>query len=87
MRRRGVVRVPDEIHHKPRQAADPLAAHRVPLVRHRRRADLLVLERLINLLAVAEEADVGGDLVEDGGDGGKIGEDEGVDDAGVGLGH
>jgi hypothetical protein len=68
----GVVGVADEVHDEAREAADALAAHGVALVGHGGGADLLVLEGLVDLLAVAEEADVGGDLVEDGGGGGEV---------------
>ncbi len=37
-------------------------AHRVPLVRHRRRADLLALERLLDLAERLEHADVAAEL-------------------------
>ncbi len=63
----GVVGVADEIHDEAGQAADPLALHWVPLVGHRRRTDLVLAEGLVDLLAVGEQADVGGDFVEDGG--------------------
>ncbi|MFT3683552.1 MAG: hypothetical protein QM783_01290 [Phycisphaerales bacterium] len=85
LRRGGVVSVADEVHDEAGEAADALAAHGVALVGHCAGADLLVLEGLVELLAVGEEADVGGDFVKDARGGGEVGEDEGVDDAGVGL--
>ena len=41
-----------------RERVHPLALHRVALVRHRGRADLLLPERLLDLLEVLEEPDV-----------------------------
>ena len=38
--------------------AQPLAAHRVALVRHRARPDLLLAERLLDLAEVLEQPDV-----------------------------
>jgi hypothetical protein len=43
---------------EPRQAADALGAHRVPLVCHRARADLLRLERLEQFALVLQQAEV-----------------------------
>ena len=44
------------------EGVHPLALHRVPLVGHRRRADLLRPERLLDLLHVLEEPQVVGEL-------------------------
>ena len=44
-----LVRVRLERQHEPRERVDALGAHRVPLVRHRARPDLLLLERLLDL--------------------------------------
>ena len=55
-----------EAHQVARQAANPLAPHRVPLVRHRARPDLGRLEGLLYLLSAGEEADVRADLVRRG---------------------
>ena len=41
-----------------RQPVDPLGAHRIPLVRHRARADLLGFERLQHLVLVLQEPQV-----------------------------
>ena len=50
----------------PRQRADSLGTHGVALVRHRRRADLRALERLLDLLQVRHQAQVRRDLVRGG---------------------
>src|SRR4051812_30790064 len=42
----------------PRERIDPLGAHRIALVRHRRRADLLFFERLFDLAQMLQEAQV-----------------------------
>ena len=47
---------------EPRQPVDPLGPHRIPLVGHRARADLLALERLQHLVLVLQQAQVVGDL-------------------------
>ena len=56
-------RVLHEADDEPRQPGRALAAHRVALVRHRAGADLLLLERLLDLLQPREEADVVAELV------------------------
>ena len=45
------------------QRAYALAAHRVALVRHRRRADLVLFKRLLDLLHVLQNADIVGEAV------------------------
>lgn len=47
---RGHERVLVQDHQVPREAADALGAHRVALVRHRGRADLRRLKRLLHFL-------------------------------------
>lgn len=68
-----------------RKGADALRPHRVPLVRHRGRANLVLLERLLDLLQVREQADVGRDLVRGRAERGERAEDVDVDLARVGL--
>ena len=58
LRRRGhsgVQRVDDEV---PGQRVDALRAHRISLVRHRRRADLFLLERLLDLAQMLQQSKV-----------------------------
>lgn len=73
-------------HQVPRERADPLGPHGVALVRHRGRPDLRRLERLLDLLQVREQPEVGRELVRGGPEGGERGEDVDVDLAGVRLG-
>ena len=54
--RRGLARRRRKCQGKPRQRAHPLGPHRIPLVGHRRRADLLGLERLFDLALVCRAA-------------------------------
>lgn len=82
---RGHERVLVNDHQVPREGANALAAHRVPLVRHRTASDLVLLERLLDLLEVCEETDVGRDLVRGRTEGREGREDVDVDFAGVGL--
>lgn len=85
LHRRGHERVLVNDHQVPRKRAHPLASHRVALVRHRRASNLVLLERLLDLLQVREQTDVGADLVCGRGERGERGEDVDVDLAGVGL--
>ena len=50
-------------HDPPRQAAHPLGAHRIALVGHRRRADLVLVERLGELADSLQQPQVGAHLV------------------------
>ena len=68
-----------------RERAETLRTHRVALVRHGRRADLVLLEGLLNLLEVGKETDVGGHLVHRGAERREGGEDIGVNLTRVGL--
>jgi hypothetical protein len=43
----------------PRKRAYPLASHRIPLVRHRARSDLVLLKWLLNLLEIGKQPEVG----------------------------
>ncbi len=56
-------RVGFEADHESGQGTDPLTAHRVALVGHRRGADLLLLERLLDFLAMGQQPEIGGRLV------------------------
>ena len=71
--------------HEPGQRAHPLGPHRVPLVGHRRRADLLGLERLLDLALVGQQPQVGAEPVGALGDPRQRAEHLGVDLARVGL--
>jgi hypothetical protein len=55
----GVQREDDDV---PGQRVDALAAHGIALVRHGRRADLVLLERLLHLLEVPQQPHVVGEL-------------------------
>ena len=84
--RRRVERTVERIGHEPpRQAAHPLGAHRVALVGHRRRADLVLVERLGELAHALQQAQVGAHLVAALGDAGEQREELAVQLAGVGL--
>ena len=65
--------------------ADALGAHRVALVRHRRRADLLALERLLDLAERLQQAHVARELRRARGDAGDDAEHLRVELARVGL--
>jgi hypothetical protein len=54
-RERRIQRVDDEV---PRQRIHPLGAHRVALVRHRGRTDLLLFERLLDLAQMLQQPHV-----------------------------
>lgn len=83
--RRGLESVQLENVQVARERAQALATHGVALVRHGGRADLVLLERLLDLLQVGEQTDVGGHLVDGGTERGKGAEDIGVDLTRVGL--
>ena len=68
-----------------RQCADTLGAHRVALVRHSGRADLVLLERLLYFLQVLQQTQVGCELGSGFCDTGERCERLRVDLAGVGL--
>lgn len=70
----------------PRQRAYPLTPHRIPLVRHRARPDLVLLKRLLDLLQIREQAQVSRDLGRCRAKRRKGLENVNVDLAGVGLG-
>ena len=72
-------------HHEPGQRADALGAHRVALVGHRRGADLLGLERLLQLALVGQQPQVRAEPVGALADARQRGEHLGVDLARVGL--
>lgn len=82
---RGQERVLVNDHEVPREGADPLTPHGVSLVRHRTAPNLVLLERLLDLLQVGEQPDVGCDLVCRRGERGEGGEDVDVDLARVRL--
>ncbi len=85
LRGRGVVGVVGERHHEAREARGALAAHRVALVGHGARADLVALEGLVDLAQVAEEPQVGGALVHGARGDGEAREHLCIGDARVGL--
>ena len=68
-----------------RQCADTLGTHRVALVRHSGRADLVLLERLLYFLQVLQQTQVGCELGSGFCDTGERCERLRVDLAGVGL--
>lgn len=70
----GVVGVSDEVHDEACEAADAFALHGVAFVGHRGGTDLVFAEGFVDFFSVGEEADVGGDFVEDGGRIGKAGQ-------------
>ena len=72
-------------HQVTRQRADALAAHGVALIGHRGGADLAVLEGLLELTVVLQQADVVCHAVQALGDGGQGVQDAAVHLAGVGL--
>eukprot|EP00123_Amoebidium_parasiticum_P016962 comp23659_c0_seq1/m.40437 comp23659_c0_seq1/g.40437 ORF comp23659_c0_seq1/g.40437 comp23659_c0_seq1/m.40437 type:complete len:308 (+) comp23659_c0_seq1:179-1102(+) len=72
-------------HQVPGQTADALRAHGVALVGHSRRADLILLEGLLNLLEGRKQADVGGNLMHGGTQAAQHRQDVVVDLAAVGL--
>lgn len=72
-------------HQVPRQGADTLASHGVPLVRHRTRTDLVLLEGFLDLFEVREQSNVGSDFVSGSTEGSEGSENVNVDLAGVGL--
>lgn len=74
-----------EAHHKPADAADAFAAHGVSFVGHGGGADLFGFEGFFEFFAMREEADIGGDFMEAGGDSAEAIEDLGIDFSGVGL--
>ena len=79
------VRVRLHQHHEPRQRRDALGPHRIALVRHRRRPDLLRLERLFHLAERLEHAKVAAELRRAGGDAGDDAENLRVELPRVGL--
>ncbi len=64
LRRRRVRGHLRQVHQESGQPAHALGTHRVPLVRHRRRTDLIGLERLVNLLPMGEESQIRAPLVQ-----------------------
>lgn len=85
LNRRGHERVLVDGEQVARKRAGTLRAHGVTLVGHGRRADLVLLEGLLDLLEVGEETDVGGHLVDGRAERGEGREDVGVNLARVGL--
>ena len=83
--RRGLAGGRRQGQHEPGQRAHPLGPHRVALVGHRRRADLLGLERLLELALVGQQPQVGAEPVRALGDPRQRGQHLGVDLARVGL--
>lgn len=69
----------------PRQRTHSLASHRVALVRHRATSNLILLEGLLDLLEVGEQADIGRNLVRGGGERGEWTENVDIDLARVSL--
>ena len=65
------------------ETADTLGAHGVALVRHGGAADLVRLERFLDLLQVRQQPKVGANLVRGRAEGSKSSEDVGVDFARV----
>src|SRR6185436_16537848 len=57
-----LIRVALERIDEPGERSDALGAHRISLVRHRRRADLLAFERLFDLAEALQHADVAAEL-------------------------
>ena len=82
---RGHERVLVNDHEVTSEGAHAFAAHRVSLVRHRTASNLVLLERLLDLLEVREETNVGRDLVCGRSERGEGSEDVDVDLARVGL--
>ena len=74
-----------QAHGEPGDRAHPLGSHRVPLVGHGRRADLLGLERLLDLALVGQQPQVRAEPMRALGDAGERGEHLGIDLARVGL--
>ena len=74
-----------EARHEPGQRADAFAAHRVPLVGHGRRADLVLFKGLFDFLAMLQQSQVGGRLVGTLGHSRQHGEHLGIDLPRVGL--
>jgi hypothetical protein len=72
-------------HEMPGEGANALATHGVALVGHGGGSNLVLLERLLELLEVGEETNVGGDFVGSGAERGEGAEDVNVDLARVGL--
>ena len=85
LRRRGLGAVGLERDDEPREPADPLGAHRVPLVGHGAGADLLRLERLQQLALVLEQSQVARHLGRRLGDAAQRVEDRAVGLPRVGL--
>lgn len=56
-------------HQMPRQRANSFTSHRVPLVGHRTRSNLVLLERFLDFFQVREETNVGSDFVSGGSEG------------------
>ena len=71
--------------HVIREGSDTLGTHRVPLVRHRAGTDLVLLERLLDLLHVLEHTDVVRKLMRGLGDAGEHAEHTEIDLTAVGL--
>jgi len=67
------------------QGASTLAAHGVTLVSHCGASDLILLERLLDLLQVGQETDIGGNLVDGGTERGHGHQDIDINLARVGL--
>ena len=67
------------------KGSDTLRTHRVPLVRHRAGTDLVLLERLLDLLHVLEHTDVVRELMGGLGDAGEHAEHAEIDLTAVGL--
>ena len=67
------------------QGGDTLGTHRVPLIRHRAGTDLVLLERLLDLLHVLEHTDVVRELMCGLGDAGEHAEHTEIDLTAVGL--
>ncbi len=81
----GVERTRADVHEPAGQAGGPLASHRVALVGHGGGADLGGLKRLLDFLAVGQQADVVGEFVDAGADSADGEGDRDVHLAGVGL--
>lgn len=67
------------------QGATAFASHRISFVGHRRRANLCVLERFLNLLAIGQKTDVAADLVDARAEQRKRHQHLGIDHSTVGL--
>src|SRR2546423_602059 len=81
----GLIRVRLEAENKARERIDSLAPHRISFICHGRRADLLFLERLLDLAHGLQDAQIARELGGAGGDAGNSAQDLRVELARVSL--